>query len=301
MAKHKTKNRQARTIWLLFAGIIVFGAVLAMMLRSVDVALFNPKGLIAEKQLNLILFTSALLLTIAVPTLMLLYAFAWHYRDTNTKAAFNPHAQHGKLFVFSIWTIPALFMIVLALVMMPATHRLEPKKQIAASSKPLTIRVIAMRWKWLFIYPEQNIATVNHVQIPVDRPVEFELTADETPMSSFWIPHLGGQLYAMTGHVTRLNLIADTAGDYPGSTAEINGRGFASMKFTARASSQEDFDKWAQAVKQSSNPLDANEYEKLLKPSEDTPASFYSHAEPDLYDKLLMKYNGSHTQHTEAH
>lgn len=301
MAKHKIKRSQAGTIWLLLIGTAVFGLVLAMMLRNIDVAIFNPKGLIAEKQLNLILFTSALLLTIAIPTLMLLYSFAWHYRDTNTKAAFDPHAQQGKLFVFSIWTVPAIFMIVLALVMMPATHQLEPRKPIEASGKRLTIRVIAMRWKWLFIYPEQNIATVNYVQVPVDTPVEFELTADEAPMSSFWIPNLGGQLYAMTGHVTRLNLVADTPGDYPGSSAEINGRGFAGMQFTARASSQEDFDKWAQSIKQSANPLNEAEYEKLLKPSEDNPAGYFSQAQPDLYDKLLMKYNVSNTQHTEAH
>jgi cytochrome o ubiquinol oxidase subunit 2 len=150
-----------------------------------------------------------------------------------------------------------------------------------------------MQWKWLFIYPEQNIATVNFVQIPEDTPVEFELTADEAPMSSFWIPNLGGMLYAMTGHNNRLHLIADTPGDYPGSSAEINGAGFAGMQFTARASSRGDFDQWLQKVKRSPAVLDGAEYAKLLKPSENNPAAFYSATEEGMYDKVLKKYMGS--------
>src|SRR3989344_4177726 len=117
-----------------------------------------------------------------------------------------------------------------------------------------------MRWKWLFIYPEQGIATVNFVQIPVNRPIQFELTADETPMSSFWIPNLGGQLYTMTSHVNRLNLMADTPGEYTGSSAEINGAGFAGMKFTARVGSQEDFDRFVQNVKRYPSVLNTTTY-----------------------------------------
>ena len=190
-------------------------------------------------------------------------------------------------------------MLLLATVMWPAAHKLAPQKLINTGLKPLTIQVIAMRWKWLFIYPQQNIATVNFVQIPTNVPVQFELTADEVPMSSFWIPHLGGQLYAMTGHVNQLNLMADTTGDFAGSSAEINGAGFAGMKFTTRASSMKDFDQWVQNVKSTSGTLDSASYEKLLAPSENNAVTFYSKAGPDIYDTMLMKYAGSHNQHKE--
>jgi cytochrome o ubiquinol oxidase subunit II len=294
MTKPKHKLSQGKSIGLIVLGLTGLGLTIAMLLTGTDVALFNPKGRIAQGQLNLIIFTIVLLLTAVVPTLIILYSFAWKYRESNKEAAYYPDARHSKLFVFSLWAIPSVFMLVLALVMWPATHKLEPKKPIAADAKPLTIQVIAMRWKWLFIYPEQNIATVNYVQVPVGTPVQFELSADEAPMSSFWIPHLGGQLYAMTGHVNRLNLIADQAGDYPGSSAEINGAGFAGMKFTARASSKEAFNQWVNNTRQSSVLLDTEEYKQLLKPSQNNEPAFYSTGGTDLYAKMLMKYAGSH-------
>ncbi len=299
MTKPKNKRGQTNTISLVLLGLFGLGIFMTMLLQGVDVALFNPGGQIASEQHRLMIFTAALLLVIAVPTLTLLYFFAWKYRESNEKATYDPHKRHGKLLVFSMWAIPSMFMLVLASVMWPATHKLAPQKLIDSNVKPLTIQVVAMRWKWLFIYPEQNIATVNFVQIPTGTPVQFELTADESPMSSFWIPHLGGQLYAMTGHMNKLNLMADKPGDYPGSSAEINGKGFAGMKFIARASSSADFDKWVQNVKLSESVLDSAEYKKLVAPSENNPAAFYSKAESDLYDNLLIKYNGSHNQHSE--
>jgi cytochrome o ubiquinol oxidase subunit II len=294
MIKRKNKRGQNGPMVLAFLVLTGLGVLIVKLLRGTDVALFNSKGQIAQEQLNLMLFSMALLLTVAVPTLIILYSFAWEYRESNRKSKYDPHARHGKLFTFSMWAIPSIFMLVLALVMWPATHKLEPKKAIDADAKPLTIQVVATRWKWVFIYPEQKIATVNFVQIPVGTPVQFDLTADEAPMSSFWIPHLGGQLYAMTGHVNRLNLIAWEPGDYPGSSAEINGAGFAGMKFTARATMKHDFDLWVRETQKSSSALNTTEYEKLLQPSQNHPAAFYSSVESDLYAKMLMKYAGSH-------
>jgi cytochrome o ubiquinol oxidase subunit 2 len=301
MAERKNKSSKGGPVGLMLLGLVGLGLLITMLLQGVDVTLLNPKGLIAGEQRNLMLFTAAVLLVIAVPTLTLLYFFAWKYRESNTKATYSPDARHGKVFVFSAWAVPTVFAIVLASVMWPATHRLEPRKSIAANAKPLTIQVVAMRWKWLFIYPEQHIATVNFVQVPVNTPVQFELTADEAPMSSFWIPHLGGQLYAMTGHANLLHLMAETPGDYPGSSAEINGAGFAGMKFIARASSQEQFDFWLQDVRLSSDVLDASSYKDLLKPSENNPAARYTLDDADLYDTVLKKYMGSHDHsHTEG-
>ncbi len=294
MTKHKNKVGHNNPVGFIVLGLIGLGLTITILLRGTDVALLNPKGPIAEAQLNLMIFSAALLLGVAVPTLILLYFFAWKYRESNEKAPYNPSVRHGKFFVFSMWAIPSVFILVLALGMLPATQKLEPSRSIVSDIKPLNIQVIAMRWKWIFIYPEQNIATVNFVQVPVGTPVQFELTADESPMSSFWIPHLGGQLYAMTGHVNRLNLMAEEPGDYPGRSAEITGAGFADMKFIARASSKADFEQWVRNIKLSSDTLDATEYKKLLSPSENNPATLYSKAEPDLFDNLLLKYNGSH-------
>ena len=271
--------------------------LISYLLRGKNVALFNSKGVIAHEQHSLMMFTVVVLLAIAIPSLLLLFYTAWRYRDSNTKTA-DTLVAHHKFLVPAMWLIPTAVMVLIASVMWPATHRLAPQKEIASDTKPLTIQVISLRWKWLFLYPEQGIASVNFVQIPLNTPVTFDMTADETPMSSFWIPNLGGQLYTMTSHSNRLNLMADKPGDYPGSSAEINGAGFAGMRFTARASSAEDFNGWVQAVKQSADVLDAGTYDKILQPSENNPTALYSSYESDLYAKVIDKYtdpSGGHT------
>ncbi len=277
--------------------LIEFGLIITYLLLDKNVALFNAKGLIAQEQHSLMMFTLIVLFIVAIPSLFLLFFTAWKYREGNTKASRVSHARRGKSLDLSIWGIPTAVMLLLATVMWSGTHRLVPQKHIAANVKPLTIQVISLRWKWLFIYPDQQIATVNFVQVPVNTPVQFELTADDAPMSSFWIPNLGGQLYSMTSHVNHLNLMAETPGDYPGSSAEINGAGFAGMKFTARASSIQDFDLWVQTVKQSPNVLDTTTYNSVLAPSENNPAAFYSSYESNLYDTVLSKYYGSSGAH----
>ncbi|HSX53175.1 MAG TPA: COX aromatic rich motif-containing protein [Patescibacteria group bacterium] len=288
-------NKKKTPVWTVI--IFVFGLIdLALLIRRLlhghNVALFNPKGQIAHEQHSLMIFTLSVLFAIAIPTLSLLYFFAWRYRESNTKVNHNPQPHHSKILAPGIWMIPTTVMLILVSVMAPATHKLVPQKVIAADAQSLTIEVISLRWKWLFIYPDQGIASLNFVQLPVDTPVTFEMTADETPMSSFWIPNLGGQLYTMTSHVNRLNLMAVTAGDYPGSSAEINGAGFAGMKFTARAGSMDSFVNWEQTVKQSPNNLDIVTYKKLLVPSEYNRAVFYSSFDPNLYASVIGKYEG---------
>jgi cytochrome o ubiquinol oxidase subunit 2 len=273
---------------------IALTALFAWFLRGKDIRVLNPKGYIAEHEFGLIVFATIAMLAICIPTLFLFYFFAWKYRETNTKATFEPQRRSGKKFVFAAWAIPCFVMLVMGVVVWEATHRLDPKAAIASDKKPVLVQVIALRWKWLFIYPEQGIATVNYVQTPVDTPIEFDLTADDAPMSSFWVPSWGGQLYAMTGHSNQLHLMPTVAGDYQGVTAELNGKGFADMKFTARASTQADFDKWVASTKRSTKVLDKTEYQKLLQPTEKNPAAFYSSIEPDMYNTALMKYAGSH-------
>jgi cytochrome o ubiquinol oxidase subunit 2 len=296
-------KKRVSTGWLvciILFGLTDLGLILRKLMIGHNVALFNPRGVIAQQQYSLIIRSAVILLALLIPTLFLLYFIAWKYRETNIKATYRPNKRGGKLFNFSAWAVPTACMLVLASIMWPATHKLDPRKSITAGTKPLEIQVISMRWKWLFIYPEQGIATINYVQVPVGRPVQFELTADEAPMSSFWIPNLGGQLYSMTGMVNRLNLMADTPGDYPGSTAEINGAGFSGMKFIARASDTEAFDRWVQNVKMSPDVLNTSEYASVLKPSENNQVALYSNYDGSIYDKVVMKYmgpEGSHMHH----
>lgn len=294
MPVKKPKQSNLGRRLLIFVTLVVLVLLVLVLMTSSGVTLYHPKGLIAQEQFRLMMFSTGFMLAIAIPTLALLYFFAWKYRESNTKAKHDPNPNHGKFFAASFWVIPIIALFVLTSVVWPTTHRLDPHKSIASDTKPLTIQVVAMRWKWLFIYPEQNIATVNYVQIPVDTPIKFELTADEAPMNSFWIPHIGGQLYAMTGHSNQLNLMATSPGEYQGQAAEINGPGFADMKFMTRASSNQDFGIWVQDVKRSGAVLDVAEYKKLLAPSEKNPATLYSSAQANLYDTVLLKYGDSH-------
>lgn len=294
MTKSTNKDTDGRTFWFLLVGFALLALVITWLLKGTDIALLNPQGVIAEEQYKLLLLTTGILLVIGLPTLIVFYFVAWKYRETNEKAEYNPKARHGKLFLVGMWAVPSVFMVVLTAIMWSATHRLEPQKAVASNIKPLTIQVVALPWKWLFIYPDQKIASVNFLQIPTDTPVQFQLTADKVPMSSFWIPHLSGQLYAMTGHINKLNIMATTPGDYPGSSAEINGAGFAGMKFVARAVPQQEFETWTGSISKSFTGLDTEQYEKLLKPSENHPYAYYSDPQDNLYDTITQKYMSSH-------
>lgn len=282
------------TISLFCLGLLILALV---WMTQADVTLYNPKGLIAEQQFKLMMFSTAVLLAVAVPTIGLLYSFAWKYRESNPKAKRDLTKRRGGLFAVSLWIIPILVLVILASVVIPTTYKLDPHEAIASDKKPLVIQVIALRWKWVFIYPEQRISTVNYVQVPVDRPIQFNLTADEAPMNSFWIPHWGGQLYAMTAHDNRLNLMADTTGDFTGRAAEINGEGFSGMQFQARASSNSEFDQWVNRVRQSPKSLTSFEYSKLVLPSENNRPTFYAATDPNIYKTVLAKYSASHHGH----
>lgn len=297
-----TKSKKQSKLFAILTLLVVtaFGLTLAYLLSGADVALFNPKGMVADEQRWLLVVSTLIMLGFGLPVILTIYFFAWKYRESNPNSAYTPETKNSKSLLLFAWGGPLATVILLAALMLPATQRLEPQKSIEAGKEQLTVQVVSLNWKWLFIYPEQGIAAVNFTQIPVDTPVRFELTADEAPMSSFWIPHLGGMLYTMTGHVNPLNLIGHTVGDYPGKTAEINGKGFAGMKFTARVSTKEDFDAWVEKTKQSPITLTTAEYQKLLKPSENNKPAFYKDPSPGLFNAIVSKYSEGH-QHDGEH
>lgn len=302
MPRHtKSLFRSLLPAIIVLAGLLLLAAIIHFLTKDADIALLNPKGMVANEQFKLLVTSTLIMLAFAIPVSLTIYFFAWRYREDNQKTTFNPAMKENKGYLLFAWGGPMIVVAILASLMIPATHQLAHQKPIESDKKPLTVQVVALNWKWLFIYPEQGIASLNYTQIPVDTPVRFELTADGAPMSSFWVPHLGGMLYVMTGHVNPINLIGDTIGEYPGGSAEINGRGFANMRFMANVSSQNDFDTWVKEAKQSPTALSTEEYEKLQQPSENDKPQIFRDASPDFYSKIVSKYAGSHDHSSSNH
>lgn len=277
--------RKKYKIVIIVLALIIVISILATIISQGNVAILNPKGAIAIHERNLFVTAILLMLIVVIPIFILLAAFGWKYRASNKSAKYTPDWNHSKLQIIW-WAIPAMVILTLGILNWKSTHELDPYKPLVSSTKPITIQVVALRWKWLFIYPEQNVATVNYIQFPERTPINFELTAN-APMSSFWIPSLGGQMYAMNGMVTKLHLIADSKGNFAGSAAEINGAGFSGMKFRAVASSRTDFESWVNVVKKSPNSLTEDEYKVLEKPSENIPTTYYSTVQDGLYNVIV--------------
>lgn len=266
-----------------------FITIATWFISTLHIDILNPKGLIAVKEYNLLVFTTLLGFIVVIPVFVIAIVIAWRYREGNTKATYTPNVSGNRLAETIWWAIPIILITILSVVTWISTHDLDPHKPLTSNVKPITVKVVALDWKWLFIYPEQNIATVNLVQFPANTPVNFEITAD-APMNSFWIPQLGGQIYAMAGMTTKLHLNATENGDYKGVSANISGEGFSGMKFTARATSKDDFDAWVATIKESPTDLTTAEYATLAAPSKNNPVSFYASSTEGLYDTILMKY-----------
>jgi len=267
-------------------GFVVF---LSVYIGTHNMGVFNPKGVIALAEMNLIVKTTLLMLIVVIPVFIMLGVFSWRYRAGNTKAKYTPDWHSNIVLEIIWWTIPIIIIVFIARMTWVSSHELDPFRPIVSNVPPITIQVVALDWKWLFIYPEQNIATVNFVQFPEDTPINFRITGD-APMNSFWIPQLAGQIYAMAGMDTALHVMADESGEYMGVSSNYSGYGFSGMKFTAKATSREEFDLWAETVRQSPDALSSEEYEKLAKKSRNNDVAYYSSAEDGLYGKIIMKY-----------
>ncbi len=280
-------NKNFKFLLSIVLALIALGLVLLMVVHG-NFVLFNPKGIVALKERSLIVTAIGLMFIVVIPVFIATFYFAWKYR-AGRDAEYAPDSNPNVKLELLWWAIPAAVIFVLAIINWKSAHDLDPYKPLQSAAKPLTIQVVSLRWKWLFIYPEQNIATVNFIEFPENVPVNFQLTSDAS-MNSFWIPQLGGQMYAMAGMQTQLHLMAGEPGEFNGSAAEINGTGFAGMKFIAKASSQADFYAWVESVKKSSQTLNQEAYNKLAEPSENNPATFYSSTEKNLYSTIMMKY-----------
>lgn len=278
-----------RTLICSFVVLLGAGLFAANYLRGLDVAVLNPHGIVASKERSLMIVITLLMLIVVVPVFGLTFVIAWKYRESNRAATYAPEWDHNCLIEAVWWGVPLILLSVISVMTWQSSHALDPFRPLASRNVPLTIQVVALQWKWLFIYPEQNIATLNYVKFPQNTPVSFQITSD-APMNSFWIPQLGGQVYAMAGMSTQLHLMADGPGNYRGSSANLSGAGFAGMKFTATATSRADFDSWTRSVQRSAPQLTMADYDQLARPSQNNPTASYSAQPTGLYASILTKY-----------
>lgn len=270
------------------------------LLSGCDMALMSPKGQIGVEQKSLILTALGLMLIVVIPVIIMAVVFALRYRASNTNATYAPDWAHSNKIEAVVWTVPIIIIVILATITWKTSHELDPYKPLDSEVKPILVDVISLDWKWLFVYPELGIASVNELAFPVNTPVNFRVTSD-TVMNSFFIPKLGGQIYAMAGMQTKLHLIANEAGKYDGISSSYSGAGFSGMKFKAIATQdQAGFDAWVAKVKQSPKQLTTMaEFDALAKPTEYHPVEYFSSADPALFVNLINKFMGDmgHGEH----
>jgi cytochrome o ubiquinol oxidase subunit II len=285
-----------RAVKFKIVAIGLFAAALAMAFgwyfHRHAIAVLAPAGEVAQKERSLIVVALLLSAIVVVPVYVMTVAIVLKYREGNhskKKITYSPEWDHSRLFESLWWGIPLLIITILSIVTWYSSHALDPFRSLASSKKPLNVQVICLDWKWLFIYPDQHIASVNLVEMPVDTPVNFQITSDAV-MNSFWIPRLGGQIYAMPGMSTQLHLVANRAGDFYGSPANIAGSGFARMTFTARAVSAGSFNDWVRAAQASPRQLTMAAYHQLAKPSTSNPVAYYASPQSSLYNDVVMRY-----------
>ncbi|MCB1114194.1 MAG: ubiquinol oxidase subunit II [Chlamydiia bacterium] len=248
-----------------------------------------PEGSIGYEQIKLLLIIQGIMLLVVIPVFILTFYFSWKYRAGQSREKYDPHMVDHKGLEVIWWGVPFVLVSIIAVLTVIKTYELDPFKPIGPEDKTLTVEVVATQWNWLFIYPEQGIASLNYLAIPKGTPVHFKITSD-APMNAFWIPELGGMIYAMPKMLTELHLIADKEGQFLGRSANISGEGFADMQFTTKSQSEEDFKAWVQSVKSESKGLNFQEYNEIAKPTPLIPAKQFTVSDPDLFHKILTKF-----------
>ncbi|HJV72494.1 ubiquinol oxidase subunit II [Ideonella sp.] len=270
---------------------------LAGCLSGCDWVVMKPHGDIAAQQSQLIVTSTLLMLLIIVPVIALTLVFAWRYRQSNAAATYTPDWDHSTRLELVIWGAPLLIIIALGTITWISTHKLDPyrpldridaARPVPAEVKPLEVQVVALDWKWLFVYPEQGIATVNELAAPVDRPIQFRITSSSV-MNAFYVPALAGMVYAMPGMETQLHAVINKAGQYEGISANYSGAGFSNMRFGFLGLSDADFAKWVDGNRVSGRTLDRAGYLALEQPSEREPVRRYASVEPGLYGTILNR------------
>ena len=287
-----------KKLWLAFAPLLLFpglGFACEGSCSESPWTLMDPKGPIAAVEKHLILTAFGLMLILVIPVIIMTFAIAWKYRAGNKQASYAPKWDHSRKVEVVIWAVPGIIVLILSVLVWRSTHELTPEKPLVSAVKPMVVEAVSMDWKWLFIYPEQGVATVNRLVIPTGTPIDFHITSD-TVMNSFFIPRLGGQIYAMAGMQTELNLLANTAGTYRGLNFQFSGAGFSTMHFEVEAATPQEFQHWLQKTKTNGLSLDSSRFKELEVPSESEKSVDFSSFQPGLFQSILNKYAPAYSQ-----
>ena len=267
-----------------------------LMLAGCDMVSLGTSGYVAAQQGQLIVISTLLMLLIIVPVIAFTLVFAWRYRESNTTAPYTPEWDHSIQLELLIWAAPLLIIIALGALTWIGTHTLDPYRSLTRidssrpmsfEAEPLNIEVVALDWKWLFIYPDHGVAVVNELAAPVDTPIHFKITASSV-MNSFFVPALAGQIYAMPSMATSLNAVINRPGEYEGFSANYSGAGFSDMRFKFLGMSAADFDRWVQKAK-AGGELSRGSYTQLEQPSKREAVRRYGAVAPDLFDAIVNR------------
>ena len=248
----------------------------------------DPRGPVAAAERLILFNATGIMLVVALPVIVMTLAFAWWYRASNKRAIYRPDFDYSGQIELVVWAIPSMVVLLLAGVTWIASHQLDPGVKLESPVKPLRIEVVSLDWKWLFIYPDQQVAALNRLTVPADTPLQFVLTSASV-MNAFFIPQLGSQIYTMPGMSTHLTLLAEHPGDYPGLSSHYSGDGFSDMRFVAHVVAQRDFTRWVADTRANAPALDADAYDVLAAPGANADARAFGAVTPMLYEHALQR------------
>jgi cytochrome o ubiquinol oxidase subunit 2 len=263
-------------------------ALLPLTLGACSWAVLDPRGPVGHADRKILIDSLAIMLAIGVPTILATFAFAWWFRASNTRARYRPEWEFSGAIELVVWSIPAMVIILLGGVAWIGSHELDPAKPLSSDKAPLEIQVVSLDWKWLFIYPEHGIASVNHLVVPAGVPLHFSLTSASV-WNAFFVPQLGSMIYTMNGMRTQLNLQADEPGTFHGLSAHFSGDGFSDMHFPVRAVRDDEFAAWVKATRGVGPSLDGTAYTALARQSASLPPATYGAVTPELFAQVVRQ------------
>jgi cytochrome o ubiquinol oxidase subunit II len=268
----------------------IFAALAAACLVAAcrGAGVLDPQGPVSSAERLILLNATSIMLVVVLPVIVLTLAFAWWYRASNARAAYRPDWSYSGRIEFVVWSIPAMVVILLAGVAWTGSHVLDPARKLEADARPIRIEVVSLDWKWLFIYPDEQVAALNQLVVPTGAPIEFMLTSANV-MNGFFVPQLGSQIYTMPGMTTRLNLLAERAGDYPGLSSNFSGDGFSDMRFVVHAVPASEFFSWLARTRGEGSTLDAAAYSQLARAGSNAQIQTYSSVDPNLFERIVQQ------------
>ncbi len=249
-----------------------------------------PKGPVTETERELLFLAVLIMLSVLVPVYLLTFWACWRYRASKNNC-YRPQWHKDWRVELFIWAGPVIIIGIIGYLVVVYTYRLDPYRSLDNRANIFRVQVVAQNWKWLFIYPDQGVSVVNELAFPSHRPLSLEITSD-TVLTSFMIPALGGQIYAMAGMKTRLNLESYKPGHFIGRNTQFSGRGFPKMAFDVYAMSPADFSQWLEKVKGAKKVLDVQQYQQLISSEKGHPVEYFSAVEPELFNRIIAKYTG---------